>query len=118
FCISRPSTNTLQLKLAVHRPHPLHCPNDKFIDVLKTIKLSRILQLDDIGIRAYSTAIAAIQAYPYELLSSSTLLTLPGCDGKTSALFYEWFNSSPDDVSQRRIRAVEEIEESEEFKIM
>ena len=71
-----------QLKYACQRPHPLYCPNQDFVDQLLKIRLSRILQLDEIGIRAYSTAIAAIQAYPYKMFSASEVAKLPGCDGK------------------------------------
>ncbi|KAL3439575.1 high-affinity nickel-transport protein-domain-containing protein [Aspergillus tetrazonus] len=43
----------------------LNTPNDAFINQL-------------IGVRAYSTAIAAIAAYPYEIRRGSQILSLPG----------------------------------------
>lgn len=106
-----------QLKYACQRPHPLYCPNQDFVDQLLKIRLSRILQLDEIGIRAYSTAIAAIQAYPYKMFSASEVAKLPGCDGKASALFDEWIHSSPD-PEKRTLSVVQELEASEEFNCL
>ena len=75
---------------ACERSTPLHTPNDDFISLLKKIKLARVLTGDDIGVRAYSTSIASIAAYPYKLSSTNEIIHLPGCDEKIAHLFYEW----------------------------
>jgi len=72
------------------RPTPLTSPNNPFISQLKKIKHARELRGDEIGIRAYSTAIASIAAYPYPLSSPQEILRLPGCSGKYATLFEEW----------------------------
>ncbi|MCJ1240891.1 hypothetical protein MMC14_008895 [Varicellaria rhodocarpa] len=69
---------------------PLHSPNDDFIEQLKKIKLARTLTADEIGVRAYSTSIASLAAYPYKLSSAREILALPGCDQKIAHLFHEW----------------------------
>jgi DNA polymerase IV len=51
------------------RPTPSTPPNAGFIDELKTIRKIRVLAGDSIGVRAYSTSIASIAAYPYPLQS-------------------------------------------------
>ncbi|KAL4764913.1 high-affinity nickel-transport protein-domain-containing protein [Aspergillus foveolatus] len=68
----------------------LNTPNDAFINQLIKIRTIRELNLDEIGVRAYSTAIAAIAAYPYEIRRGSQILSLPGCDSKIANLFVEF----------------------------
>ena len=101
------------------RDTPLNPPNAHFISLLQTIKLHRTLSFDAIGIRAYSTSIASIAAYPYRILTSAELSTLPGCDRKTCSLFYEYIHSTPtpagEDDENRAIQVVQELEASEEF---
>ena len=75
---------------ACQRSTPLVTPNDDFIAQLKKIKLARLLTNDEIGVRAYSTSIASIAAYPHKLTSSNEIVALPGCDQKIAHLFYEW----------------------------
>ncbi|MCJ1340864.1 hypothetical protein MMC09_006160 [Bachmanniomyces sp. S44760] len=75
------------------RSTPLHSPNDAFIEKLKTIKLARLLTGDDIGVRAYSTSIASLAAYPNTLTSTREVLGLPGCDQKIAHIFHEWQQS-------------------------
>lgn len=75
------------------RSTPLHPPNEQFITQLAKVKKVRALTLDDIGVRAYSTSIAAISAYPYTLKLSQEVSSLPGCDSKIAALFSEWKSS-------------------------
>ncbi|KAL6235009.1 hypothetical protein BDW75DRAFT_210801 [Aspergillus navahoensis] len=65
-------------------------PNEAFINQLIKIRTIRELNLDEIGVRAYSTAIAAIAAYPYEIRRGSQILSLPGCDSKIANLFAEF----------------------------
>jgi hypothetical protein len=47
------------------RPTPLDTPNNDFVQELKSIRTLRLLQGDQIGVRAYSTSIATLSAYPY-----------------------------------------------------
>ncbi len=82
-------------------PHP---PNEAFVEQLKNIKLARLLTGDDIGVRAYSTAIASLAAYPYPISSIREVLSLPGCDQKIAHLFHEW------QLSNGRLQAVVDIE--------
>ncbi|EGE81957.1 DNA polymerase IV [Blastomyces dermatitidis ATCC 18188] len=84
-----------KLIYACQRSAFLNPPNEAFINQLIKIKKIRELTLDEIGVRAYSTAIAAIAAYPYKLQSPKEVSTLPGCESKIAILFSE-FNQSKD----------------------
>lgn len=86
------------------RSTPLHPPNEAFIEELKKIKLARVLTGDEIGVRAYSTSIASLAAYPHVLSHDNEILALPGCDHKIAALFHEWR------TSDGHIRAVTDID--------
>lgn len=79
---------------ACMRSAPLHPPNEAFINQLVNIRKVRELTLDEIGVRAYSTSIAALAAYPYELRTPIEVLSLPGCDTKIANLFVEFRNSA------------------------
>lgn len=72
------------------RSTPSPSPNDPFVDLLKKIRLARTLAADEIGVRAYSTSIASIAAYPHPLTSTREILMLPGCDQKIAHLFQEY----------------------------
>ncbi|KAJ5750805.1 hypothetical protein N7533_007833 [Penicillium manginii] len=72
------------------RSTPLHSPNEDFISQLIKIRQIRKLTLNEVGVRAYSTSIAAIAAYPYKIRRSSEVLQLPGCDAKVANLFAEF----------------------------
>ncbi|KZZ95641.1 DNA-directed DNA polymerase X [Ascosphaera apis ARSEF 7405] len=78
---------------ACQRSAYLHCPNEEFIEQLIKIRKIRELTLDEIGVRAYSTAIAAIAAYDHPLRSAKEVLRLPGCQNKVANLFTEWKRS-------------------------
>ncbi|GAM86305.1 hypothetical protein ANO11243_043170 [Dothideomycetidae sp. 11243] len=65
-------------------------PNDRFVEILKQIRQARLLTGDEIGVRAYSTSIAAIAAYPAPLRGPRDVLRLPGCDSKIATLFVEY----------------------------
>lgn len=62
------------------RPTPFTTPNDAFLDELKKVRTLRQLQGDTVGVRAYSTSIATLSAYPHKLKTSlgkmKRLLTL------------------------------------------
>lgn len=98
---------------ACMRSTPLHPPNEKFMNQLMKIRKIRELTLDEIGVRAYSTSIASIAAYPYEFRSQKEISSLPGCDTKIAALFAE-FRESPDGV----LTAAEELETDPILKVL
>ncbi|RAL02343.1 Nucleotidyltransferase [Aspergillus ibericus CBS 121593] len=88
-----PDWVTNHVLYACLRSAPLHPPNEAFINQLIKIRQIRELTLDEIGVRAYSTSIAAIAAYPYEFRRPSEILALPGCDTKIANLFHEYQQS-------------------------
>ncbi|KAL8707553.1 MAG: hypothetical protein Q9220_007445 [cf. Caloplaca sp. 1 TL-2023] len=95
------------------RATPLTSPNDDFIAQLKEIRTARLLTNDEIGVRAYSTSIAAVAAYPYAIQSTGEVLTLPGCDQKIARLFHEWQTST-----DRRIQAVKDIADDSALNVI
>lgn len=86
------------------RKTPLYASNEDFIRQLKKIRLARTLTLDEIGVRAYSTSIASLSAYPHPIQSTREILALPGCDEKIARLFQEYHRNDG------RIQAVAEYE--------
>ncbi|KAI4190068.1 MAG: hypothetical protein L6R41_001034 [Letrouitia leprolyta] len=104
----------LQNKIySCQRATPCISPNDSFIAQLKEIKLARLLTNDEIGVRAYSTSIASLAAYPYAAQSTSEILALPGCDHKIAHLFHEW-QTSPN----HQLQAVRDIENDTTLKCL
>ncbi|MCJ1367022.1 hypothetical protein MMC16_006154 [Acarospora aff. strigata] len=97
---------------ACERCTPPNPPNKPFMDQLEKIKLARILTGDEIGVRAYSTSIASLAAYPYALSNTREILALPGCDTKIAHLFHEW------KTNDGRIQAVIDIENDEALNIL
>ncbi|KAH7359648.1 hypothetical protein BKA66DRAFT_228377 [Pyrenochaeta sp. MPI-SDFR-AT-0127] len=100
-----------RVKYACQRFTPANGPNEDFLDQLKKIRTARTLIDDGIGVRAYSTIIASIAAYPYKLTHPRELLRLPGCDEKTVVLFVEWKNTG-------KIQAVEDYGNDEAMKVL
>lgn len=94
------------------RATPLHSPNEDFIEQLKKIKMARLLTGDEIGVRAYSTSIASLTAYPYRFQSSQEITSLPGCDQKIAKLFHEWQRSNS------QIQAVAEIDADPALQVL
>ena len=99
------------VKYACQRFTPANGPNEDFLDQLKKIRTARTLIDDEIGVRAYSTIIASIAAYPYKLSHPREIACLPGCDEKTAVLFVEWKNTG-------KIQAVEDYENDEAMKVL
>ncbi|KAJ4315597.1 hypothetical protein N0V94_005852 [Neodidymelliopsis sp. IMI 364377] len=99
------------IKYACQRFTPANGPNERFLDQLKKIRTARTLIDDDIGVRAYSTIIASIAAYPHKLSHPRELAQLPGCDEKTAVLFVEWKNTG-------KIEAVEDYEDDEAMRVL
>lgn len=65
-----PVPQFLHTTYSCERPTPVDNPNAEFIEQLKEVRKLRLLQGDQIGVRAYSTSIAALAAYPYAVQSS------------------------------------------------
>ncbi|KAG9189743.1 DNA polymerase IV [Alternaria panax] len=99
------------VKYACQRRTPGNGPNEDFLDQLKKIRTARTLIDDDIGVRAYSTIIASIAAYPYRLSHPREVAQIPGCDEKTAVLFVEWKNTG-------KIQAAEDFEADESMKVL
>jgi DNA polymerase IV len=106
-----PIPSYLKTTYSCERPTPLHPPNEVFINQLKIIKKSRELTGDDVGVRAYSTAIAALSAYPYTLTSAQEIFALPGCSQKIAALYQEWKDNG-------HIKEVNDIESDHKMQIL
>ena len=99
------------INYSCQRLAPRAGPNDDFIVLLKRIRTARKLIGDEIGVRAYSTSIAALAAYPYKLSVPREVLKLPGCEGKIASLFVEYANTG-------RLQAVDEADGDPEMKIL
>lgn len=89
--------------------------NSAFLKQLYKIKECRILTLDEIGVRAYSTAIASIAAYPYILQSHGEVSRLPGCENKIAALWSEWHDSALTDDS-RSLEVAQQLDADEDLQ--
>ncbi|THX29343.1 Nucleotidyltransferase [Aureobasidium pullulans] len=98
------------VKYACQRSTPADPPNAAFIAQLDKIKLARLLTGDEIGVRAYSTSIAALAAYPHKLSTGREILLLPGCDAKIANLYVEFANYG-------KIQEAEDAENNEELKV-
>ena len=96
---------------ACERATPLTSPNQAFICLLKKIKLARLLTLDEIGVRAYSSSIASLAAYPHFIQSTREILALPSCDQKIAHLFHEYQTTG-------KLDAVTEIEADPVIKVL
>jgi DNA polymerase IV len=99
------------LKYSCQRSTPSPSPNEEFLDLLKNIRLARLLTLDEIGVRAYSTAIASIAAVPTRVISPLEITRLPGCDVKFANLWVEYAKTGG-------IKAAEEVDTDETLKIL
>ncbi|KAI1126789.1 hypothetical protein F5Y10DRAFT_204951 [Nemania abortiva] len=96
-----PLPDYLHKDYSCQRPTPFSSPNCAFIEQLKKMRTLRTLEGDDVGVRAYSTGIAAVAAYPYPLLSVSEVTRLPGCGPKIEELYKQWKgNGYLDDVQE------------------
>ncbi|KAL0263509.1 hypothetical protein SLS55_002489 [Diplodia seriata] len=101
------------VKYACQRPTPANSPNAGFIQQLKSIRQTRTLTGDEVGVRAYSTSIAAVAAYPHRIIHPKEILRLPGCDAKIANLWIEWKNADEGAIS-----AVADAERDEMLKIL
>lgn len=74
-----PIPEYLHTSYACQRSTVVHPPNETFIEKLKEVRELRSVKGDQIGIRAYSTAIASLSAYPYRLQSPVGTPPIPCC---------------------------------------
>ncbi|KAJ6444192.1 DNA polymerase beta [Purpureocillium lavendulum] len=88
-----PIPDYLHTTYSCERPTPLISMNGPFIEELKDIRTLRLLQGDQIGVRAYSTSIATLAAYPYELQVPQEVERLPGCGAKIARLYGQWLET-------------------------
>ncbi|KAL0933021.1 DNA polymerase type-X family protein pol4 [Colletotrichum truncatum] len=80
----------LRTTYACQRATPADPLNAAFVEELKKIRTVRKLTGDQIGVRAYSTSIATISAYPHVITNPQEVARLPGCGGKIAELWHEW----------------------------
>ncbi|KAL1875282.1 hypothetical protein VTK73DRAFT_10238 [Phialemonium thermophilum] len=85
-----PIPDYLHTTYSCQRPTMVNPPNEGFIEQLKKIRRTRTLLGDKIGVRAYSSAIATLAAYPHTLSSPREVARLPGCGPKIALLFQEF----------------------------
>lgn len=85
-----PIPDFLRTTYSCQRSTPANPPNEAFIEQLTKIRTARTLVGDKIGVRAYSSAIATLAAYPYPLSSAQEVARLPGCGAKIALLFQEF----------------------------
>lgn len=65
-----PVPDFLHTPYSCQRPTPVDTPNADFIEQLKEVRTLRLLEGDQVGVRAYSTSIASLAAYPHAVQSS------------------------------------------------
>ena len=72
--------------------------------------------------RAYSTAIASLSAYPHRITTETEVLRLPGCNNRIAELWREWYDSVPspseDADGERYIQHVRDLEKSDDMKVL
>ncbi|KAI0798866.1 hypothetical protein GGR55DRAFT_671703 [Xylaria sp. FL0064] len=96
-----PVPSYLHTEYSCQRPTPFNSPNSEFIEQLKRVRTLRTLEGDEVGVRAYSTSIAAVGAYPYLISSAAEVARLPGCGPKVVELYKQWKeNRSLDDLEE------------------
>lgn len=85
-----PIPDYLHTTYSCQRPTLMHPPNEPFIQELMKIRTNRTLVGDKIGVRAYSSSIATLSAYPHNLTTTLEVARLPGCGMKIALLFQEF----------------------------
>ncbi|GJC88817.1 DNA polymerase type-X family protein pol4 [Colletotrichum liriopes] len=106
-----PIPSFLRTTFACQRATPVSPPNAVFVDELKKIRTVRKLAGDRIGVRAYSTSIATISAYPYVIGSPQEIARLPGCGVKIAELWHEWKEAG-------RLREADEAQADSKFSVI
>lgn len=93
-------------------------PNQEFLRQLQKIKEARELTLDEVGVRAYSTSIASLSAYPHVIANLAEITRLPGCSEKIAALWADWYMSAEPDRpdSERHLSVIDNLEKDEDLE--
>lgn len=65
----------LRTTYSCERSTVVHPPNEAFVEKLKEVRELRKMTGDKVGVRAYSSAIASLSAYPHRLQSAIGLYT-------------------------------------------
>ncbi|KAK7402421.1 hypothetical protein QQX98_011838 [Neonectria punicea] len=85
-----PIPDFLTTTYSCQRLTPVNPPNEQFVDALKQVRTIRLLRGDQVGVRAYSTSISTVAAYPYLLKTGQEVSRLPGCGAKIAELYQQW----------------------------
>ncbi|KAI2471848.1 Nucleotidyltransferase [Annulohypoxylon bovei var. microspora] len=93
------------------RPTPFNPPNESFIEELYKVRTLRQLKNDEIGVRAYSTSIASLSAYPYLISQPAEVARLPGCSDKIAELYRQW-------KANGRLKEVEEAKADPKMSVL
>ncbi|KAH7253989.1 uncharacterized protein BKA55DRAFT_349851 [Fusarium redolens] len=80
----------LRTTYSCQRPTYMNPPNEAFVNILTEIRTIRQLREDEVGVRAYSTSIASVAAYPYALKNPQEVARLPGCGDRIAELWHHW----------------------------
>ncbi|KAF9775069.1 hypothetical protein IL306_006894 [Fusarium sp. DS 682] len=80
----------LKTTYSCQRPTYMNPPNGAFVKILTEIRTIRQLRKDDVGVRAYSTSIASVAAYPYLLKNPQEVARLPGCGDRIAEIWHHW----------------------------
>ncbi|KAJ2901310.1 uncharacterized protein MKZ38_001977 [Zalerion maritima] len=85
-----PIPEYLKTKYSCQRRTPANPPNSTFIELLRDVRTKRRLEKDEIGVRAYSTAIASLSCYPRLLKRAEEVERLPGCSSRIAELYHNF----------------------------
>ncbi|KAI5867130.1 Nucleotidyltransferase [Durotheca rogersii] len=85
-----PIPDYLHTTYSCQRPTFSNPPNRHFIAELRKIRKLKALKGDEVGVRAYSTSIASLAAYPFLISHPAEVTRLPGCGDKIATLYRQW----------------------------
>ncbi|KAK2001980.1 Nucleotidyltransferase [Colletotrichum falcatum] len=85
-----PVLSFIGTNFACSKATPVRPLNVAFVDELKKVRIARTLVGHHIGVRAYSTSIATISAYPYAVAIPQEVARLPGFGARIAELWREW----------------------------
>ncbi|KAM0558154.1 hypothetical protein ACHAPJ_004838 [Fusarium lateritium] len=80
----------LKTTYSCQRPTHMNPLNEDFAKILTEVRTIRQLRGDEVGVRAYSTSIAVVSAYPYPLQTPQEVARLPGCGDRIAELWNHW----------------------------
>ncbi|CAG9993756.1 unnamed protein product [Clonostachys byssicola] len=106
-----PIPDFLHTTYSCQRPTPGNPPNTGFIKELKEVRTLRLLQGDQIGVRAYSSSIAALSACPHLLQTATEVAKLPGCGAKIAELYQQW-------KDRETLQEIEESRSNDKLRVL